>query len=328
LFSSGSTGSAKAVVHDMVRILIKFKERRPSFRAITFLLYDHIGGVNTMLHILSNGGCAVTVPDRDPDSVLATINRHRVELLPTSPTFLNLILLTEAYKRHDISCLRTVTYGTEPMPLTTLRRFHDLFPKVRLLQTYGLSEIGILRSKSRGSDSLWMKVGGEGFETKVIDGPLAIKADSAMLGYLNAPSPFTEDGWLLTGDLVEQDGDYLKILGRASESINVGGQKVHPVEVESVLQEMDNVAESTVSGEPNAIVGQTVHARVRLVREENPRQFVRRLRAHCKERLERYKVPVKITIDDTPQHGPRLKKARGTHAAAECEKGSTPPRQK
>ena len=310
LFSSGSTGSCKAVVHDMVRILMKFRVSRPSFRAITFLLYDHIGGVNTLLHILSNGGCAVTVVDRSPDTVLAAVSRHQVDVLPTSPTFINLLLLTEAYERYDISCLKTVTYGTEPMPIVTLRRFHRLFPGVRLLQTYGLSELGILRSKSRNSDSLWMKVGGEGFQTKVVDGMLAIKAESAMLGYLNAPSPFSDDGWFLTGDLVETDGDYFKILGRASESINVGGQKVHPVEVESVIQEMENVAESAVFAEPNAIVGEVVCARVRLVREEDPKEFVRRLRRFCSDRLERYKVPVKVTIDDAPQHGPRLKKQR------------------
>jgi long-chain acyl-CoA synthetase len=330
LFSSGSTGSCKAVVHDMVRVLMKFRVGRPSFRAITFLLYDHIGGVNTMLHILSNGGCAVTVGDRSPDTVLAAISRHQVDLLPTSPTFINLLLLTEAYERHDISCLKTVTYGTEPMPMATLRRFHRLFPGVRLLQTYGLSELGILRSKSRSSDSLWMKVGGEGFETKVVDGMLAIKAESAMLGYLNAPSPFSEDGWFLTGDLVEVDGDYFKILGRASESINVGGQKVHPVEVESVIQGMKNVAESTVFAEPNAIVGQVVCTRVRLVHEEDPKKFARRLKKHCSDRLERYKVPVKVTLDDTPQHGPRLKKRRrGTRGEyGEAEGHSAPLRRK
>ena len=110
-----------------------------------------------------------------------------------------------------------MTYGTEVMPESTLKQFHELFPKVLLLQTYGLSEVGILRSKSKSSDSLWVKVGGEGFETRVVDGMLEIKAKSAMLGYLNAESPFTEDGWFKTGDAVEVDGEYIRILGRKSE---------------------------------------------------------------------------------------------------------------
>ena len=213
LFSSGSTGKSKASVHDITGILEKFKVRRHTLRAITFLLYDHIGGFNTLLYTLSNAGLIVTVSDRSPDGVLKAVEKYKVELLPTSPTFINLILLSEAYERYDISSLKTVTYGTEPMPESTLKRFSKLFPDIKLLQTYGLSEVGILRSKSKSSDSLWVKVGGEGFETRVVDGMLEIKAKSAMLGYLNAPSPFTEDGWFKTGDAVEVDGEYIKILG-------------------------------------------------------------------------------------------------------------------
>jgi long-chain acyl-CoA synthetase len=70
------------------------------------------------------------------------------------------------------------------------------------------------------------------------DGLLEIKAKSAMRGYLNAESPFTPDGWFKTGDAVEVDGEYIKILGRKSELINVGGEKVYPAEVESVIQLM------------------------------------------------------------------------------------------
>ena len=122
-----------------------------------------------------------------------------------------MVLMSEAYARHDLSTLRTVTYGTEPMPESTLRRLHALFPAIQLVQTYGLSEVGILRSKSKSSDSLWVKIGGEGFETRVVNGILEIKARSSMLGYLNAPSPFTADGWFVTGDEVEVDGEYLRI---------------------------------------------------------------------------------------------------------------------
>ena len=68
-----------------------------------FLLYDHIGGFNTMLYQLSNAGCIVTVQDRNPDTVLRAVERHKVELLPTSPTFINLVLLSEAYRRYDLS---------------------------------------------------------------------------------------------------------------------------------------------------------------------------------------------------------------------------------
>jgi len=310
LFSSGSTGTSKAAVHDFVPLLEKFKVPRHALRTLTFLLFDHIGGVNTLLYVLSNAGCVVTVPKRSPEVVCAAIERHRVQLLPTSPTFINLLLMSEAYKRHDLSSLEMVTYGTEVMPETTLERFHRLFPRVRLLQTYGLSEVGILRSQSRAADSLWVKVGGDGFETRVVDGMLQIRARSAMLGYLNAPSPFTSDGWLPTGDAVDVDGEYLRIRGRHSEIINVGGEKVYPAEVESVLQSMEGVKDVTVGSEPNPITGQIVTARVKLATGESLPEFRKRMRLFCRDKLPLFKIPQKVILVDEAMHGERFKKMR------------------
>lgn len=310
LFSSGSTGKSKAAVHDLKGILEKFKVPRKSLRTITFLLYDHIGGINTMFYALSNAGCIVTVQDRSPNSVLGAVEMYRVELLPTSPTFINMILLSEAYKRYNMKSLKTVSYGTEPMPESTLKRFHELFPQINLLQTYGLSEIGILRSKSKSSDSLWVKIGGEDFETRIVDGVLQIKAKSAMLGYLNAPSPFTKDGWFNTEDHVEVDGDYIKILGRKSEIINVGGEKVYPAEIESVIQIMDGVEEVAVSPEANSFMGQIIKARVKLNTSETVSEFRKRMGQFCKDKLPEYKIPQKVVIASEDMHGDRFKKMR------------------
>ena len=310
LFSSGSSGKSKAALHDLTGILEKFKARRNKQRTITFLLYDHIGGVNTMFYTLSNGGCIITVRERSPEKVLEAVEKHRVELLPTSPTFINMILLSEAYKHYDLSSLKTITYGTETMPESTLKRFHALFPSITLQQTYGLSEVGILRSKSKSSDSLWVRLGGEGFETRVVDGILQIKAESAMLGYLNAPSPFTEDGWFITGDEVEVDGEYFRILGRRSELINVGGEKVYPAEVESVIQQIENIAEVTVYGEKNPITGNIVCANVRLLESEDMKAAALRIKRYCRERMPTFKVPVKVNVVDQEMHSERFKKVR------------------
>ena len=310
LFSSGSTGASKAAVHDFVPLLAKFEVPRKSMRFLTFLLFDHIGGVNTLFHALSNAGCVVTVRDRTPDAVLSAIQAHRVEVLPTTPTFLNLLLLSEACPRYDLSSLKLVTYGAEPMPASTLRRMRALLPDARFLQTYGLTEVGILRSQSRSSDSLWVKVGGEGFETRVVDGLLEIRAQSAMLGYLNAPSPFTEDGWLQTGDAVEVDGEYLRILGRSSEIINVGGEKVYPAEVESVVLQLEGVEEAVVVAEPSPITGQLVKAKVKLSEPESVRDFQRRLRIFCRDKLQRFQIPQKVQILDAAMHGERFKTMR------------------
>jgi long-chain acyl-CoA synthetase len=310
LFSSGSTGKSKAAIHSFARLLEKFRVARQQKCTLTFLLLDHIGGINTLLYTLSNGGTAVSVSERDPDTVCRAIERHSVQILPTSPTFLNLLLMSGAHLRHDLGSLELITYGTEVMMESTLARLHEALPGVRLQQTYGLSELGILRSKSRSSDSLWVKVGGEDYETKVVDGTLWIRARSAMLGYLNAPSPFDADGWMNTQDQVEVDGEWIRILGRRSESINVGGQKVYPAEVESVLLRLDNISDATVRGEPNPITGQIVVARLTLRGPEEPAALKRRVREFCARHLAPFKIPVRIEVTETEQHNARFKKIR------------------
>lgn len=310
LFSSGTSGAHKAAVHDLGALLDKFKAPRHTYRTLVFLQLDHIGGVNTLFYTLANAGSVVVASGRMPRQVCEAIEQHRVQLLPTSPTFLNLLLLSEESSRHDLSSLELITYGTEPMPELTLSRVREAFPNVRLLQTYGLSELGILRSQSRGPDSLWMRVGGEGFETKIVDGRLFIRAQSAMRGYLNAPSPFDAEGFFDTGDMVERDGDWLRILGRATELINVGGNKVYPAEVENALLGLDNVEDVVVHGEHSPIVGQIVAAVVRLARPEEPAAFKARMRIFCRQKLAPYKVPAKVTFAEG-LHSPRFKKLRG-----------------
>lgn len=310
LFSSGSTGRPKAMLHDFSRLLEKYEPPRHVLRMVSFLLLDHIGGINTLLYTLANGGAVVSVQDRRPETVCRAIERHRVEALPTSPTFLNLLLLSGAYQRYDLSSLKLITYGTEVMPASTLERLRRALPEVRLQQTYGLSELGILRSKSREDGSLWVKVGGEGFETKVVDGVLWVRARSALVGYLNAPSPFDAEGWFNTQDAVEQDGEWLRFLGRTTEIINVGGRKVYPSEVEAALMELDGVADATVRGEPNPILGQCVVARVNLTETETADAFKSRMRRALKDRLAPYMVPVKVEITESEQFNTRGKKIR------------------
>jgi acyl-CoA synthetase (AMP-forming)/AMP-acid ligase II len=223
---------------------------------------------------------------------------------------LNLLLLSGAHHDWDVESLKVITYGAEPMPESTLNRLREAFPTIKLQQTYGLIEVGVLRSKSRDDGSLWVKLGGEGYETRVVDGVLQIKTKATILGYLNAPTPITSDGWFITGDAVLQDGDYFRVLGRKSELINVGGEKVYPAEVESVIQSMANVADATVYGEKNALMGQIVCARVRTSEAVDRSRFVADLKQFCAERLDSFKVPVKVQLVDELQVGDRFKKLR------------------
>jgi acyl-coenzyme A synthetase/AMP-(fatty) acid ligase len=310
LFSSGSTGAPKASLHNLDFLLAKYRSRRYSQRIMAFLLFDHIGGFNTLFYTLSNDGCLIVLAARDPGTVCRAIEQHRVEVLPTSPTFLNLLLMSEAWREHNLNSLKLITYGTEAMPEATLHRLNQVFPGVRFLQTYGLSELGILRSKSRDGDSLWVKVGGEGYETRVVNGVLHIRAKSSMLGYLNAPSPFDEDGWFDTQDEVEVDGEWLRFKGRKSDIINIGGEKVYPAEVESVVLEVENIIDATVSKEASPITGNIVVVTVALRRPEPLREITRRVQAHCSSRLARFKVPVKVYVTECAGVTERFKKPR------------------
>jgi acyl-CoA synthetase (AMP-forming)/AMP-acid ligase II len=226
------------------------------------------------------------------------------------------LLISDAIRRHDLKSLEIVTYGTEPMPASTLAAVRKSLPWVRLKQTYGLSEFGILPTLSRDSSSLWLKLGVAGFEHRIVDGVLWIRSGMAMLGYLNAPSPFDPDGWFNTQDLVEVDGDFIRILGRKSELINVAGEKVHPAEIEDVLLQLDNVRDATVSAKQNPVTGQVVAAKITLLRPQDPEAFKRRLRKFCRERLDRYKTPALIEIVAEAHHGERFKKSR--RAGATC----------
>ena len=163
LFTSGTSGTPKAAVHDFSKLLKKFETKRKAFRTINFLLWDHWGGLNTLFHTLSNGGVVLPSKNRQPEEICQFIEKYKIDLLPVSPTFLNLLILSEAYKKYDMSSLKLITYGTEPMPITTLKRSRVIFPDVKFQQTYGLIELGVLRSKSKSNDSLWVKIGGEGF---------------------------------------------------------------------------------------------------------------------------------------------------------------------
>ena len=310
LFTSGTTSAPNAAVHDLEQLCQRHRNSRPPTRILGFMQLDHIGGVNTMLHALLHGGTLVAPASRSPRDVGAAVESHHVQVLPVSPTFLNLMLLSGAIEQYDLSSLERITYGSESMPASVLNRLCRALPQVEMLQTYGTTEVGILKSKSQDCSSLWMQIGGDGYETKIRDGRLWIRAETAMLGYLNAPSPFDAEGFVDTGDQVECRGEWIRIIGRASDVINVGGQKVAPVEVESTLLDMPGVQEAAVRPAAHPLTGQVVAARVRLASDESLREFKTRMRRHCRQRLPGHAIPVKLELVSTPLVTNRVKRSR------------------
>lgn len=259
VFSSGTTGRPKAILHNVRDLLMRYEVPRQALRTMNFLFFDHLGGINTLFHTLFNRGVVVNPSKRTPHCILQDIERHDVALLPTTPTFLRMMLMSGLLDDGFPPCLTLVTYGAERMDPSTLTDLVALCPNVDFRQTYGSSEIGVLKIVSRAKDSLWMKICGDGVETKVVDGVLKIRSSAnRMMAYLDAPSPFDEEGWFDSQDLVEVDGDWIRIVGRTNQVINVGGLKILPEEIERRALEHEAVLHADAKGVANPITGQHI----------------------------------------------------------------------
>ncbi len=294
LFSSGTTGRPKAILHDLTLFMNRFYTLRPTMRTLAFLLFDHIGGINTLFHALFNSSTVVCTKSRDIDSILKLCEDFNVELLPTTPTFLRLMLFSGAVPTKIPKSLKVITYGTERMDEATLKAFCDLLPHIDFRQTYGLSELGILRIKSKSRDSLFMKIGGEGVEWKVENSLLYLRSKSRMIGYLNSDSPFDNEGWYLTNDLVEVQDDYIKIIGRNNDVVNVGGLKFLLTDVERVAYANPEIELAKVVSKQNPITGQHIEIFIQL-REES-RLDLKDLKAYFSKSLPTHMIPRKFEI--------------------------------
>ena len=294
-FSSGTTGRPKAILHDFHKFLARYQVPRPPQRALVFLLFDHAGGINTLLHILFNGGVVVVPADRTPSSIANDLIMHAVELLPATPTFLRMMMLEGVFEKMQFPNLKTVTYGTERMDQSTLDRLCSSLPRVDFRQTYGLSELGVFQVKSKARDSLWMKIGGHGVETQIRHDVLYIRSENAMVGYLNAPSPFV-DGWYDTGDIVESDGEFIQVVGRAKEILNVGGLKVLPSEIERIALLHPDVLRAKVRGVANPISGQHIE----ITCQNRPGAILDKLAlvTHFRKYLQKQLCPHRVTIGE------------------------------
>lgn len=313
LFSSGSTGTPKAMIHDLDVLIESYLNKKPKKLAImVFLMFDHIGGLNTLLNSLSMGAKIVIPNKREPEEVAKLIEREKVNLLPASPTFLNMMLIADTHNRFNLRSLRMITYGTEAMPESLLLRLKKELPRIKLLQTFGTSETGIAQTSSRSSDSLEIKIDDPNQEYKIVNGELWLKSKTQILGYLNHDmSGFTDDGWFKTGDLVEESSDgYLKIVGRQKEMINVGGEKVLPSEVESVILEVEGVLDCVAYAVKNSINGQTVAINVVISEHADPKLLKKKIRKHCLSKLDMYKVPTKVKFTESASVSSRFKKIR------------------
>jgi acyl-CoA synthetase (AMP-forming)/AMP-acid ligase II len=305
-FSTGTTGNPKGILHDLDLFLRKFETPRPAKNTINFLLFDHLGGTNTLMHTLLNKGTVVVPQNRTVDEIFHLLEKYQIEILPTTPTFLRMMLMSGEIPHKIPSFLKLITYGSERMDQITLDSLAESLPNVDIRQTYGTSELGVLSVKSENRKSLFFKVGGTGVETKIVDNILHIRTKNGMLGYLNAPSPFDSEGWYNTNDIVEPKDDFFKIIGRKTEIINVGGLKFFPSDIESIALDFPNISFVKIFGKENPITGQHVEMVVQTDKEFSELEK-KEYKNYLNSQLQKHQVPKRIKYENL-EVGHRFKK--------------------
>ncbi len=314
LATGGTSGAPKLVLHDLAALLATVPVKQSAARRIMPLMrFDHIGGLDMAWRALGSGHVLVAPPaEITPETVAAAVERHGVEVMPATPSFLNLLLAAEAHRNHALGSLRIVPYGAEPMSVGLLARLRSALPKVDFVQRFGTSETGALPVVESGA-GLVLGDDAAGFQWKIVDAELWVRSPAQALGYLAGEAGgLGRDGWFRTGDLAERlpDGS-VRVLGRREELINVGGEKVLPAEVEGVLQTHPQVADCRVHAERNALLGQVVAAEVVWRGPEADAVAVKRaLHDFAGDRLPRHKLPATVRLVSAVTATRNLKKSR------------------
>lgn len=307
LYSSATTGKAKSMLHDLDNMISKFfqDKKEKSYNLLLLLFIDHIGGIDCILRTLC-AGATLSIPNSiSPKEICKSIEAYKVSVLPTTPTMLNLLLLSGETKKHNLSSLKVITYGAEMMSSELLKRLNLEFKDVKIFQKFGTSETGSFSTKSLANDSLLIKFDDKNVEYKIINGELYLKTNTQILGYLNTDENM-ENGWFKTGDIVEQKGEFLQILGRKKEVINIGGNKVLPCEVEDVIISLEGIKDALAYAKNSLITGQMLC--VDVIADENVAK--KDIINHCKIYLEKHKIPTQINFKDSLQINSRYKKQR------------------
>jgi acyl-CoA synthetase (AMP-forming)/AMP-acid ligase II len=314
LATGGTTGRPKLVLHDLESLLATVPVRQHgSKRVLPLLSFDHIGGLDIAWRALGNGHVIVSPPaEISPETVAAIVARHRVEVMPATPTMLNLLLLAGVNRTCDMGSLRVVPYGAEPMPLLLLEKLRAAFPGVDFVQRFGTSETGSVPVRE-GTGGLSLPEESKGFEWKVVDNELWVKSPARALGYLTGErGGFAEAGWFQTGDVAKEQPDgSINVRGRRQDMINIGGEKILPNEVEGLLLSHPFVEDCRVFSVPNAILGEVVAAEIVWNGTDRDVPGIKRaLREHLPSAEAQRKLPAVVRLVHAVAHTANQKKAR------------------
>ncbi len=338
LFTSGTTGTPKPVPvsHDsIVRRLRTYapevdRTTVPASRLMCTPIF-HIGGLLGLLLNLWAGRTTVVQPRFDAGEWLALVEQHGVESSFLVPTMLHRIIEHPDRERRDLSSLRSLAYGAAAAPTGLVARAMAALPGVAFLNTFGQTEtLGGYTALSPADHHDPARAGSvgqplAGVEVRVVRPGSTRPVPPGEVGELLVRSEQNVgEGWLHTGDLARQDRDgYLYPAGRLSDTINRGGEKFGPAEVEEVLRQHPSVADVGVAGLPdpelNERVGAVVVVRAPVTEAE--------LREHCRAQLAQFKVPERIVFAERLPYNDlgKLTRASLARVVAEAHGRPAPP---
>ena len=319
-YTSGTTGRPKGAMttHENfltnVENVIRCRELPPDPDQATLISVPlfHVTGCNSQfLTQLALGGTSVVMPRFDPAAFLRAIPEHRITLLTSVPTVYELVLRHPDLATTDISSVRVLSYGGAPIAPHLVHRLLEAFPRARLGNGFGLSETAGLAT-FLPHDYAAEHADAVGFPTPVNDvrldgsddvGELLVRGPNVVAGYWNDPVRTEDtfvDGWLHTGDIARIDDGIVRIVDRAKDMIDRGGENVYSVEVENVLGAHPDVLEVAVVGVPDPVMGEKVGAVVLPQAGVSAEALVPSLIAYARERLADFKVPQFVRVLDGP----------------------------
>jgi long-chain acyl-CoA synthetase len=302
LFSSGSTGLPKPVYisHRTVSDRLAYygapidPQSDPPIDMMTVPLF-HIGGTLGLLITLHSGRSIVILPRFDAGVWLRTVEEYRVSQTFVVPTMLRRILDHPDFATRDIASLKSLSYGAAPAQPDLIRRAVAALPGVAFSNVFGQTEtLGAYAALTPDDHRAGRKLDSvgrafPGVELRVVDVDTQEDVGVGQVGeaVVRAAQNITTD-WLPTGDLVQLDEEgYIYVKGRVKDTINRGGEKFGPVEIEAVIRTLPGVDEVAVAGVPDDELGERVGALI--VGDQGLTADL--VRAHCQELLARYKVP-------------------------------------
>jgi acyl-CoA synthetase (AMP-forming)/AMP-acid ligase II len=307
LFTSGTTGLPKAVGITSGQLTARIRGIGAPFRAsaapivgMMCVPFFHVGGSLGMLGSLYSGNTSVVQERFDAGQWLRLVQEHRVRAAFLVPTMLQRILDHPDFTGTDLSSLVAIAYGAAAAPVALVRRAMAALPHVAFANVFGQTEtLGAYTTLSPDDHRDPNRVGSvgtplPGVEVRVVDPNTGSDVEIGSVGELWVnTSQNVSQGWLHTGDLARQDADgYIYPSGRLSDTINRGGEKFGPIEVEEALRAHPAVTDVAVVGISDDEMGQRVGAAVVACLPVT----LEELRLHCRDRIAYFKLPERLII--------------------------------